>query len=107
MTHAAAAPSLPRSPEDTRRLLGSIPPEERCSEGCRGWVVAESDLYGTQIEACDDCCRYLRRDPASRVCDEDVAELPEAQSSLADAIAAASPCDGSDLEGDATATLPA
>jgi hypothetical protein len=84
----------PRKPHDVphtktvaevREILSRIPKAQRCDDICPGWVVSESDRYGTQVEVCDECMTALPK--ALRLTDEEVAQLPEAKRELAKTIA--------------------
>lgn len=50
----------------------------RCDPACPGWIVSESDTYGTRIERCDECAGGMARP----IDDADAARLPEAQAAF-------------------------
>jgi hypothetical protein len=70
--------------DKTRAIIASIAPEDRCSDNCPGWAVFDSDSRGLEVEVCDECNSALDR--SDRLCDLDVAALPEAGKALTKAI---------------------
>lgn len=88
---AELKPYTPRSPDmvphaktvqEVRAILAKT---KRCSKGCKGWFVSDSDRYGLQIERCDDCAHLAPKE--LRLYDEDVQQLPEAKTELERTIA--------------------
>lgn len=52
----------------------------KCHPKCKGWFIADSDTYGLEIEACDECNQLCKR--GDTVTDGDVDLLPEARRAL-------------------------
>jgi hypothetical protein len=62
---------------DVARVRAVLAEIIKCSPGCPGWGIFDSDERGTEIERCDACCH------GTELTDDDVALLPEAQAALA------------------------
>ena len=73
-----AALSGIRSIPTVRQILRKL--TWRCDDNCRGWIIADSDQRGLEVQRCDDCCATRSKEEA--LCDEEVAQLPEAQRAL-------------------------
>lgn len=67
--------------------LDNLRPSMRCAPTCPGWIVSESDKYGTRIEICDECSKARKADGGAVLFDQDVAMLPEAERALDQALA--------------------
>ena len=48
---------------------------------CPGWIISDSDQYGTQIERCDQCALAMPEE--DRLFDEEARTIPEAKAALA------------------------
>lgn len=67
--------------EETRRRIAAIPEDERCSPGCKGWDIFETNTdRGIEVERCDECFSHLNAEHV--VMDDDVQQLPEAIEAL-------------------------
>lgn len=87
------AEGLLRSPQTVRAILGQRGDGVRCHPTCRGWDIFDSDTYGTEIEACDECNALAEEAGLLAVDDVDVQQLPEAQRALQREIARQNPGD--------------
>lgn len=71
-----------KSVAETRAILARI--KDRCSPACPGWSVFNEHEGRPEIQVCDECNSELPK--AIRLSDDDVAQLPEAQKALREAV---------------------
>lgn len=69
--------------DEVRRALARR--RDLCDPGCPGWGIFESNDR-TEIERCDECCRYLHADAGILLIDDEMAQLPEAVEALSEAL---------------------
>lgn len=83
-----------------RAKLKKYRPAYACADGCPGWFVGESGMYGLMVMACDACASQMS-DPSDRLSDEEAAALPEAQKLLREEAKAegVEPCGNDELYG--------